>query len=85
MEFKVVNDKSITEKVQTFQLIANKIGISGIVLDENFHVGPIVSKLPPFLKDYPRKLFHKKKDLSLEKLLQHLQIEQETRYREKVS
>ena len=48
MEFKVVNDKSITEKVQTFQLIANKIGISGIVLDENFHVGPIVSKLPSF-------------------------------------
>lgn len=39
MEFKMVDDKSITEQVQEFQLIANKIVITGIALDENFHVG----------------------------------------------
>ena len=43
----MVDDKSITEQVQEFQLIANKIVITGIALDENFHVGAIVSKLPP--------------------------------------
>nr|XP_010314081.1 uncharacterized protein LOC104644915 [Solanum lycopersicum] len=37
MEFKMVDDKSITEQVQEFQLIANKIVINGIALDENFH------------------------------------------------
>ena len=80
MEFRMVDDKSITEQVQEFQLIANKIGISGIALDENFHVGAIVLKLPSSWKEYTSKLLHKKEDLTLEQLLQHLQIEQETRY-----
>ncbi|KAG5600235.1 hypothetical protein H5410_031605 [Solanum commersonii] len=75
-------DKSITEQLQEFQLIANKITISLIALDENFHVGAIGSKLPPSRKEYRSKLLHKKKDLTLEQLLQHLQIEQETRYRD---
>ncbi|XP_060198086.1 uncharacterized protein LOC132627041 [Lycium barbarum] len=78
MEFKLVDDKSITEQVQEFQLIANKIAISGIALDENFHVGAIVSKPPSSWKEYRSKLLHKKQDLTLEQLLQHLQIEQET-------
>jgi len=82
MEFKMVDDKSITEQVQEFQLIANKIAISGIALDENFHVGAIFSKHPPSWKEYRSKLLHKKEDLTLEQLLQHLQIEQETRYRD---
>ncbi|KAG5571595.1 hypothetical protein H5410_061361 [Solanum commersonii] len=77
-EFKMVDDKSITEQVQEFQLIANKIAIAGIALDENFHVGAIVSKLTPSWKEYRSKLLHKKEDLTLEQLLQHLQIEQET-------
>ena len=47
----MVDDKSITEQVQEFQLIANKIVITGIDLDENFHVGAIVSKLPPSWKE----------------------------------
>ncbi|PHU17324.1 putative histone acetyltransferase HAC-like 1 [Capsicum chinense] len=80
MEFKMVDGKSITKQVQKFQLIANKIAISGISLDENFHVGAIVSKLPPSWKEYRSKLLHNKEDLTLEKLLQHLQIEQETRW-----
>ncbi|XP_047250129.1 uncharacterized protein LOC124885910 [Capsicum annuum] len=75
MEFKMVDDKSITEQVQEFQLIANKIAISGIALDENFRVGAIVSKLPPSWKEYRSKLLHKKEDLTLEQLLQHSQTE----------
>ncbi|KAG5621458.1 hypothetical protein H5410_006676 [Solanum commersonii] len=35
-----------------------------------------------FIKEYRSKLLHKKEDLTLELLLQHLQIEQETRYRD---
>ncbi|KAH0665606.1 hypothetical protein KY285_026812 [Solanum tuberosum] len=58
----------------------NKIAISGIALDENFDVGVIGSKLPPSWKEYRSKLLQKKEDLTLEQLLQHLQIEQETRY-----
>ncbi|XP_019070273.1 uncharacterized protein [Solanum lycopersicum] len=78
MEFKMVDDKLIIEHVQEFQLISNKIAISRISQDENFHVGAIVSKLLPSWKECRSKLLHKKEDLTLEQLLQHLQIEQET-------
>ncbi|KAG5631850.1 hypothetical protein H5410_003567 [Solanum commersonii] len=80
MEFEMVDDKSITE--QEFQLRGNKISTSRIDLDENFHVGAIVSKLPPSWKEYKSKLLHKKEDLTLEQLLHHLQIEQEPLYRD---
>ncbi|KAG5610747.1 hypothetical protein H5410_022028 [Solanum commersonii] len=78
MEFKMVDDKSMTEQVQEFQFIGNKIAISGIALDENFYVGAIVSKHPPSSKEYISQLLDKKEDFTLEQLLQHLQIEQET-------
>ena len=45
MEFKMVDEKPVTNQVQEFQLIANKIIATRISLDENFHVGAIVSKL----------------------------------------
>ncbi|KAG5610750.1 hypothetical protein H5410_022031 [Solanum commersonii] len=75
MEFKMVVDKSITEQVQEFQLIAKKIALYGIALDKNIHVGAIVSKHPPSWKVYRSKLLDKKEDFTLEQLLQHLQIE----------
>ena len=65
----MVDDKSITEQVQEFQLIANKIALYGIALDENFHVGAIVSKHSLSLMEYKSKLLNKKEDLTLEQLL----------------
>ncbi|KAK3011128.1 hypothetical protein RJ639_012687 [Escallonia herrerae] len=46
-------------------------------------VRAIVAKLPPTWKEYRNKLNHKKEDLSLDQLMQHLHIEEETRNREK--
>ncbi|KAG5610748.1 hypothetical protein H5410_022029 [Solanum commersonii] len=69
IESKMVDDYSITEKAQQFQLIANKIAINVIALDKNIHVGAIVSTHPPFWKEYRSKLLHKKEDLTLEQLL----------------
>ncbi|XP_070056569.1 uncharacterized protein [Nicotiana tomentosiformis] len=82
MKFKMIDDKSITDQVQKFQFINNKIAVSRINLDENFHVGIIISKLHLSWKEYRSKLLHNKEDLTLEQLLQHLQIEQETRNRD---
>ncbi|KAK3018111.1 hypothetical protein RJ639_003482 [Escallonia herrerae] len=84
MDFKMTDDRPVSAQVREFQLIANDICAAGMVLDENFHVGAIVAKLPPTWKEYCNKLKHKKEDLSLDQLMQHLHIEEETRNREKV-
>ncbi|KAK3027895.1 hypothetical protein RJ639_040272 [Escallonia herrerae] len=46
-------------------------------------VRAIVAKLPPTWKEYRNKLKHKKEDLALDQLMQHLHIEEESRNREK--
>ncbi|KAK3016644.1 hypothetical protein RJ639_005967 [Escallonia herrerae] len=84
MDFKMTDDRPVSIQVSEFQLIANDICVASLVLDENFHVGAIVAKLPPTWKEYRNKLKHKKEDLALDQLLQHLHIEEETRNREKV-
>ncbi|XP_059289279.1 uncharacterized protein LOC132042780 [Lycium ferocissimum] len=81
MEFKMVDDKSITEQVQEFQLIANKIAIYELFLMKIFMLVLLSRNFLP-LERIRSKLLHKKEDLTLEQLLQHLQIEQETRYRD---
>ncbi|KAK3038272.1 hypothetical protein RJ639_029860 [Escallonia herrerae] len=83
MDFKMTDDRLVSVQVREFQLIANDICAAGMVLDENFHVGVIVAKLPPTWKEYCNKLKHKKEDLALDQLMQHLHIEEETRNREK--
>ncbi|KAK3024946.1 hypothetical protein RJ639_042950 [Escallonia herrerae] len=83
MDFKMTNDRPVSAQVCELQLIANDICASGMVLDENFHVGAIVAKLPPTWKEYRNKLKHKKEDLALDQLMQHLHIEEESRNREK--
>ncbi|KAK3007311.1 hypothetical protein RJ639_016293 [Escallonia herrerae] len=83
MDFKMTDDKPVSIQVRELQLIANDICATGMVLDENFHVGAIVAKLPPTWKEYCNKLKHKKEDLALDQHMQHLHIEEETRNREK--
>ncbi|KAK2999717.1 hypothetical protein RJ639_023815 [Escallonia herrerae] len=83
MDFKMIDDRHVYVQVRELQLIANDICAAGMVLDENFHVGAIVTKFPPTWKEYRNKLKHKKEDLALDQLMQHLHIEEETRNREK--
>ncbi|KAK3016990.1 hypothetical protein RJ639_005355 [Escallonia herrerae] len=78
MDFKMTDDRHISVQVRELQLIANDICVTGMVLDENFHVGAIVAKLPPTWNEYRNKLKHNKKYLALDQLMQHLQIEEET-------
>ncbi|KAK3013753.1 hypothetical protein RJ639_010045 [Escallonia herrerae] len=83
MNFKMTDDRPVSVQVREFQLIANDICAAGMVLDENFHVGAIVAKLPPTWKEYCNRLKHKKEDLALDQLMQHLHIEEETKNCEK--
>ena len=65
-------------------MIVNKLKVLKIELPKAFQVGVIVAKLPPSWKSYWKMILHKSEDYSLEKIQKHLQIEKESRSRDKV-
>ncbi|ERN06819.1 hypothetical protein AMTR_s00005p00215710 [Amborella trichopoda] len=83
LNFKITEEKLILAQIHAFQIIANELASNGIKFDELFHVGAIIDKLPPSWKDYPNSLMHKSEDFSLEQLMIHLRIEEETRLQDK--
>ncbi|KAK9049048.1 hypothetical protein SSX86_031984, partial [Deinandra increscens subsp. villosa] len=83
LDFQMVDEKSILEQVHELQVLVNKLTSLSIPLPEIFQVGVIIAKLPPSWKDFSKRMMHKSEDYSLDELLKHLRIEEETRNREK--
>nr|KAJ0201752.1 hypothetical protein LSAT_V11C600334860 [Lactuca sativa] len=83
LEFQMVDDKSIMEQVHELQVMLNKLNALSISLPEFFQVGAIIAKLPPSWKDFSKRMMHKSEDYSLDDLMKHLRIEEETRIRDK--
>ncbi|PKI52899.1 hypothetical protein CRG98_026730 [Punica granatum] len=55
-----------------------------VIIPESLQVGATISKLPSPWNDYRKKLLHMEKDFTVEKILRHLRIEEETRKRDAV-
>ncbi|KAJ9567237.1 hypothetical protein OSB04_003203 [Centaurea solstitialis] len=83
LEFQMVDDKPIMEQVHELQVLVNKLNALFIPIVELFQVGAIIAKLPPSWKDFSKRMMHKYEDFSLDDLLKHLRIEEETRNRDK--
>ncbi|KAH7578060.1 hypothetical protein JRO89_XS01G0335700 [Xanthoceras sorbifolium] len=82
IEFQMVDEKSILEQVQEFNNIVDSIVAAGMMIDENFHVSVIISKLPPSWKDFCVKLM-REEYLSFGMLMDHIYIEEESRRQDK--
>lgn len=52
LDFKKVDDKSVVEQVQQFQLILHDTFVEGMVLAEASQVAPVIEKLPPCWKEF---------------------------------
>ncbi|XP_023763126.1 uncharacterized protein LOC111911607 [Lactuca sativa] len=83
LEFQMANDKSIMEQVHELQVMANNLNALSISILELFQVGAIIAKLPPLWKDFSKRMMHKSEDYSLDDLMKHLRIEEETHIRDK--
>ncbi|KAJ9561022.1 hypothetical protein OSB04_006182 [Centaurea solstitialis] len=83
LRFQMVDDKPILEQVHELQVLVNKMNHLNIPLPEILQVGAVVDKLPPSWKDFSKRMMHKSEDYSLDDLLKHLRIEEETRNRDK--
>ncbi|KAK3020692.1 hypothetical protein RJ639_045598 [Escallonia herrerae] len=82
-DFTMLDGIPILHQVHELQDIANKICELDGKLPESFQVGMIIAKLPPSWKDYRKKLLHREKKFTLEKIQKHLRIEDESRNRDK--
>ncbi|KAK3024908.1 hypothetical protein RJ639_043223 [Escallonia herrerae] len=82
-DFSMLDGIPILHQVHELQDIANKIYELDGKLPESFQVGMIIAKLPPSWKDYRKKLLHREKKFTLEKIQKHLRIEEESSNRDK--
>ncbi|KAI4355245.1 hypothetical protein L6164_004038 [Bauhinia variegata] len=82
IEYQMVEENSILEQVQEFNNIADSIVASGILVDENFHVSVIISKLPPSWKNICNKLM-REEHLPFWKLMERLRTEEASRNQSK--
>ncbi|GJZ40165.1 putative zinc knuckle (CCHC-type) family protein [Tanacetum coccineum] len=78
IQFQMVDGVSVLEQVHELHRIAGTITASGIHIDERFHVGVIISKLPPSWKHVRPKLMQEE-HLSLDKLIYILKDEEDSR------
>ncbi|KAK3004378.1 hypothetical protein RJ639_020017 [Escallonia herrerae] len=82
-DFTMLDGIPILHQVHELQDIAKKICELDGKLPESFQVGMIIAKLPPSWKDYRKKLLHREKKFTLEKIQKHLRREEESRNRDK--
>ncbi|KAE8699801.1 basic helix-loop-helix family protein [Hibiscus syriacus] len=82
LEFQIVDGKSIVEQMQELNNIADSIVASGMMVDENFHVSAIISKLPPSWKEFRIKLMCEE-HLPFWMLMEQIRVEESFRHRVK--
>lgn len=82
IQFQMVDGVSVLEQVHELHRIAGTITASGIHIDERFHVGVIISKLPPSWKHVRPKLMQEE-HLPLDKLIYILKDEEDFRSQQK--
>jgi len=75
--YKIVNDKSLMEQLYEIERILNNYKQHNMNMDETIIVSSIIDKHPPSWKDFKRTMKHKKEDISLEQLRNHLRLEEE--------
>ncbi|KAI9182472.1 hypothetical protein LWI28_025704 [Acer negundo] len=75
IEFQMVDEKPILEQLQEFNNIADSVVASGMMIDDNFHVSVIISKLPPSWKDFCIKLT-REEYLSFGMLMDRITVEE---------
>lgn len=80
--YKMFDNRPIMEQMHEIERILNNYKQHKMHMDETIIVSSIIDKLPPSWKDFKRSLKHKKEDISLVQLGNHLRLEEEYRKQE---
>lgn len=84
-EFKFLDSHPLMDQVHELQVLVQRLRDLKVMIPEALQVGAIISKLPSTWNEYRKKLLHIAEDFSVEKILRHLRIEEETRKRDAVN
>ncbi|XP_077252586.1 uncharacterized protein LOC143891992 [Tasmannia lanceolata] len=76
------DDKLVVDQVHEIQHIISQVHQQGVNLDDYVIIPSIIDKLPLSWKDFRKSLKYKKEEMTLEELIQTLQVEDESRLRD---
>jgi len=79
---KMVEERLVLDRLHEIQQILSHYRQHKMHMDETIIISFIVFKLPPSWKDIKRTLKHKKEEMSIKDLANHLRIKQELRLQE---
>ena len=79
----MVENKSIIEQLNKFELMVEQLRSSGVTLDENYIVASLIDKLPPSCSSHVHNLNHIQGELTLNFVLNSIRIEEKNRTKEK--
>ncbi|KAH1046614.1 hypothetical protein J1N35_037398 [Gossypium stocksii] len=68
----------IMDQVHELQVFVIKLRDLKVVIPELLQVRAIISKLPSSWNNYQKKLLHMAEDFTMEKIIRHLHIQEET-------
>ncbi|KAG8473268.1 hypothetical protein CXB51_035191 [Gossypium anomalum] len=77
-KFKMLDNIPVMDQVHELHVLVSRLRDLRVVILELLQVGAIISKLPSFWNNYRKKLMHMAEDFTVEKILRHLRIEEET-------
>ncbi|XP_022892925.1 uncharacterized protein LOC111407576 [Olea europaea var. sylvestris] len=80
---KFLDNITLLLQVHELQVIVNKLNAVNIEISKTFQVRAIVTKLPRTWKGYRKKVMYSSEYYSLEQLQKHLQIEEESKLRDR--
>ncbi|XP_040956095.1 uncharacterized protein [Gossypium hirsutum] len=78
LKFKMLDSIPIMDQVHELQILVSRLHDLKVVIPELLQVEAIISKLPSSWNNYQKKLLHMVEDFTMEKILRHLRIEEET-------
>lgn len=83
LRFQMLDDKSIMEQVHQYENLVGDILNEGMKMCEILQANVLLEKFPPSWSDYRNQLKHKKRDLSLQELINHMKTEEANRLKDK--
>ena len=83
IEFTMVDNKLVMNQVDELQVLVSKLKDLKVEVSETLQVAVIIAKLPQSWNDFRKKLLHTSETITIDQLLTHIRIEEETRIREK--
>ncbi|XP_072058273.1 uncharacterized protein [Arachis hypogaea] len=81
-EFNMNDTMPVMDQNHKLQILVNRLCDLQVVIPESLQVGTIILKLSSSWNGYRKKLLHLGEDFTIEKLLRHIRIEEETRKRD---